>query len=208
MWPPTSASRPSTGDGDGEPRAWNVAQIRNQGRQQRGGIDAVGRILADDEANRDRPAARCERGETRAQGGEKARVGHRLEGSDVDRAEGAGDQVVHGQQQGIGMTETDFALGRPRARRGRPDRAARSAIRAIGVAGAGRQQDIALAVRAGQRIERQVVGAMAPSSRTLHQPVVRQRVAGAEIVGDAGEGAAGIAFRELAAQLLEQRHRR
>ena len=123
-------------------------------------------------------------------------------------APGVGDQGVHGQQQGVGMTEADIALGRPRARCGGPDRAARSAIGAVGIAGAGRQQDIALAVRAGQRIERQVIGAMAPSSRTLHQPVVRQRVAGAEIVGDAGEGTAGIAFGELAAQLLEQRHRR
>ncbi len=196
------------GNADGEPRAWNVAQVRRKGRQQRGGVDAVRRILADDEANRGRPAGRCERVEPCAQGGKKACAGHRLEGGDVDRASCIGDQVVHRQQQGVGMAEADIAPGRPRARRGGPDRAARPAIRAVGVAGAGRQQDIALAVLAGEPIERQVVGAMAPSRRTLDQPVVRQRVAGAEIVGNAGEGAAGVAFGEFAAQLLEQRHRR
>ena len=43
---------------DGEPRARNVAQLRCERRQQRRCVDAVGRILADDEADRDRPAAR------------------------------------------------------------------------------------------------------------------------------------------------------
>ena len=121
----------------------------------------------------------------RPQRGEKAPVRLGLQRGDVDGAPGARDQVVHGQHQGIGMAEADLAPGR--AGRGRPDRAAGAAAGAVGVAAAGRQHDVTFAILAVERIERQIVGAMAPARRALHQPILRQAVAAAQIVGDAGK---------------------
>ena len=95
-----------------------------------------------------------------------------------------------------------------RAGRGRPDRAAGAAAGAVGVAAAGRQHDVTFAILAVERIERQIVGAMAPARRALHQPILRQAVAAAQIVGDAGKLSVGIALGDFAPHLLEQRHGR
>ena len=104
-----------------------------------------------------------------AQRAEEARVGRRAAAAAMStRAPGARDQVVHGQQQRVGVAEADLAPG---AARRRPDRAAGAAVGAVGVAAAGRQQDIGFAILAVERIERQIGGAMAPARRALHQPV-------------------------------------
>ena len=82
-----------------------------------------------------------------------------------------------------------------------------AAVAAVGVATAGRQQDIGFAILAVQRVERQVSGAPAPARRTLQQPAGGKAVAGGEVVGGPGEGAVGIALRELPPHLLKERNR-
>ena len=104
------------------------------------------------------------------------------------------------------MTEANIAMGR-RCTRRRPDRAAGAAVAAIGIAAAGRQQDIGFAILAVQRVERQVVGAPAPASRALQQPAGGKAVTGGEFVGGRGEGTVGIAFGELSPQLLKEGNR-
>ena len=193
-------------DIDGEARARNVAQVRRQRRQQRRRVDVVGRVLADDKPDRDRPAARRQLVEAGPQRAEEARVGPGLQCRDVDRAPGARDQVVHRQQQGVGVAEADLAPG---AARGGPPRSCRRCRRW----GSRRRccrpaADVALAILAVERIERQIGGAMAPARRALHHPVLGQAVAAAQIVGDAGKLSVGVALGDFASHLLEQRHGR
>ena len=104
------------------------------------------------------------------------------------------------------MAEANIATGGWCTRR-RPDRLAGATVAAVGVATAGRQQEIGFAILAVQRVERQVSGASTPARRTLQQPAGGKTVAGGEVVGGPGEGAVGIALRELPPHLFKERNR-
>ena len=104
------------------------------------------------------------------------------------------------------MAEANIAIGGWCTRR-RPDRLAGATVAAIGVATAGRQQEIGFAILAVQWVERQVSGASTPARRALQQPAVGKTVAGREVVGGPGEGAVGIALRELPPHLFKERNR-
>src|SRR6185437_11254642 len=104
--------------------------------------------------------------------------------------------------QRIRMAEADLALGVAWAARPRPDLVAGSASRAIGVGGTGRQADIRLAVRAVERIERQIAGPPAPPVRALDDPVARELVARSQVVSNAGKRLVDIAARQLGFELF------
>ena len=96
---------------DGEPPVRQVAQTGRQRRQQGSCVRTSGRVLPDEQANGDGPATCRQLGEAGAQGGKKACVGDGLKGSDVDAVPGARDQFVYGQQERVGMTEANIAMG-------------------------------------------------------------------------------------------------
>ena len=193
---------PHRRDADRDTRSRNVPRCFRKLLEEGCRIDALGRKLPDQEPDLDLATAERQLGNGGPQRGGEAPRWRRLQLDDVDALPRTGDESVNSKRERIGVTETDFARRGAKARGARPDRAA-GAAPAVAIRAAGRQRDVGFAIRATHLEPGEVVGPAAPAIGSLHQPVDREAVAARQVVSDAGEGAVGVAFRQLALQLQQ-----